>query len=75
MNVIAGMLENLEKVDSDLKFAKPTVVLSHLTVPLIVLKFINGLSVDIQFPRASWQALRNTHLIRNYVSVCFIFYF
>lgn len=69
MEIIAGMLANLEKKNLNLKLSEPAVILSHLAVPLIIIKFVNGLSLDIQFPKTSWQALRNTHLIRNYVLV------
>lgn len=72
MEIIAEMLANLEKTNPELKLSEPSVVLPYLSVPLIVSKFTNGLSLDIQFPKISMQSLRNTNLIRNYVLVNFI---
>lgn len=38
-------------------------------VPLLILQFKNGQSIDIQFPDEQFQAIRNTNLIRHYVQV------
>ncbi|CAD6186763.1 unnamed protein product [Caenorhabditis auriculariae] len=45
---------------------KETVVLSRLRVPLLIVRFENGLSIDIQFSEHGFHAIRNTHIIRCY---------
>ncbi|VDO62700.1 unnamed protein product [Haemonchus placei] len=44
-----------------------SVILHHLRVPLLIVHLQNGLSVDIQFPDETFQAIRNTNLMRHYV--------
>lgn len=44
-------------------------VLYRARVPILVIKYKNGLSVDIQFPNDSYQAIRNTNLVRHYAMV------
>uniref|UniRef100_A0A915CDE6 PAP-associated domain-containing protein n=1 Tax=Parascaris univalens TaxID=6257 RepID=A0A915CDE6_PARUN len=41
-------------------------VLYRARVPILVIKYKNGLSVDVQFPSDSYQAMRNTNLVRHY---------
>uniref|UniRef100_A0A0M3HXX5 Nucleotidyltransferase n=1 Tax=Ascaris lumbricoides TaxID=6252 RepID=A0A0M3HXX5_ASCLU len=41
-------------------------VLYRARVPILVIKYKNGLSVDIQFPNDSYQAIKNTNLVRHY---------
>ncbi|VDM28286.1 unnamed protein product [Toxocara canis] len=41
-------------------------VLHRARVPILVIKYKNGFSVDIQFSNDSYQAIRNTNLIRHY---------
>ncbi|KAJ1357811.1 hypothetical protein KIN20_016051 [Parelaphostrongylus tenuis] len=46
---------------------RSSVVLHQLRVPLLIIHLENGQSIDIQFPEESFQAIRNTNLIRHYV--------
>ncbi|CAL2042724.1 unnamed protein product [Caenorhabditis brenneri] len=42
------------------------VELPRMRVPLLIVRYSSGLSIDIQFPEANYHALRNTHLMRMY---------
>ncbi|PIC22421.1 hypothetical protein B9Z55_016487 [Caenorhabditis nigoni] len=42
------------------------VELPRMRVPLLIIKYASGLSIDIQFPEENYHALRNTHLMRMY---------
>lgn len=42
------------------------VELPRMRVPLLIIRYASGLSVDIQFPEENYHALRNTHLMRMY---------
>ena len=41
---------------------------SHLAVPIMIVNFKFGLSMDIQLPMSNFQAIRNTNLAKHYVS-------
>lgn len=45
------------------------VELPRMRVPLLIVRYASGLSIDIQFPEENYHALRNTHLMRMY-KVC-----
>ncbi|KAF1752181.1 hypothetical protein GCK72_018735 [Caenorhabditis remanei] len=45
------------------------VELPRMRVPLLIIRYASGLSIDIQFPEENYHALRNTHLMRMY-KVC-----
>lgn len=42
------------------------VELPRMRVPLLIVRYVSGLSIDIQFPEENYHALRNTHLMRMY---------
>lgn len=42
------------------------VELPRMRVPLLIVRYASGLSIDIQFPEENYHALRNTHLMRMY---------
>ncbi|UMM31722.1 hypothetical protein L5515_005800 [Caenorhabditis briggsae] len=42
------------------------VELPRMRVPLLIIRYASGLSIDIQFPEENYHALRNTHLMRMY---------
>uniref|UniRef100_A0A8R1HWR0 NTP_transf_2 domain-containing protein n=1 Tax=Caenorhabditis japonica TaxID=281687 RepID=A0A8R1HWR0_CAEJA len=42
------------------------VELPRMRVPLIIVRYSSGLSIDIQFPEENYHAIRNTHLMRTY---------
>ncbi|GMS80037.1 hypothetical protein PENTCL1PPCAC_2212 [Pristionchus entomophagus] len=43
-------------------------IFPSLRVPLLICQFTNGTSLDISIPDASFQAVRNTHLMRQYAN-------
>lgn len=60
------------------QFGIPTEIVilkKSFSIPVITCKFVNGLSMDIQFQRPNkqtlycWQSLRNTLMIKYYVAV------
>ncbi|CAI5451792.1 unnamed protein product [Caenorhabditis angaria] len=64
MNVFAKLLERESR-----KLGEPVekiVELPRLRVPLLIIQFESGLSMDIQFPEENYHAIRNTQLIRCY---------
>ncbi|CAI2355293.1 unnamed protein product [Caenorhabditis sp. 36 PRJEB53466] len=42
------------------------VELPRMRVPLLIVRYTSGLSIDIQFPEENYHAIRNTHLMRTY---------
>lgn len=42
------------------------VELPRMRVPLLIVRYSSGLSIDIQFPEGNYHALRNTHLMKMY---------
>lgn len=45
------------------------VELPRMRVPLLIIRYSSGLSIDIQFPEENYHAIRNTNLIRTYKAV------
>uniref|UniRef100_A0A914IAV1 Uncharacterized protein n=1 Tax=Globodera rostochiensis TaxID=31243 RepID=A0A914IAV1_GLORO len=69
MEAIAEALTNFcdAHPSSDYRLSKPPAVIVQTTAPVIICRMDNGLNMDIQFPRADFQAVRNTLMVRYYV--------
>lgn len=68
MDAVINMLRQLGGKYPELQLQE-VIPLYHTYVPLIIARFVNGLSIDIQIPQRDFQALRNTSLIKHYVAV------
>ncbi|TKR87678.1 hypothetical protein L596_012041 [Steinernema carpocapsae] len=64
MRTSADLLEQ----SSEIELGAPCQLIVRSSIPLVIVKLKNGISVDIQFPVwQDFQAIRNTNLIRHYV--------
>uniref|UniRef100_A0A1I7ZNF3 PAP-associated domain-containing protein n=1 Tax=Steinernema glaseri TaxID=37863 RepID=A0A1I7ZNF3_9BILA len=63
MRSVADLLEG----SSEVKLKSECQLVMRSRIPLVIVNLANGVSVDIQFPNATFQAVRNTNLIRHYV--------
>lgn len=64
MSVFAKLIER-----ESAKLGEPVekiVELPRMRVPLIIVRYISGLSIDVQFPEENYHAIRNTHLMKMY---------
>lgn len=71
MSVFAKLIER-----ESAKLGEPVekiVELPRMRVPLIIVRYISGLSIDVQFPEENYHAIRNTHLMKMYKLVAFFF--
>ncbi|CAB3397751.1 unnamed protein product [Caenorhabditis bovis] len=66
-NFMSTFMKVIERESEKLGVPVTKVVeLSRLRVPLLIVRFESGLSMDIQFPDENYHAIRNTHLIKCY---------
>lgn len=66
---MVDIITRLDEKYAQFELSEPVTPIYHTKVPIIIAKFKNGLSLDIQFPRDNMQSIRNTHLIKGYVEV------
>uniref|UniRef100_A0A183BX34 Piwi domain-containing protein n=1 Tax=Globodera pallida TaxID=36090 RepID=A0A183BX34_GLOPA len=70
MEAIAVALENFyDEKPSGYRMTRRPSIISTYRVPVVFGWFDNGRQFDIQFPRADFQSVRNTLMVRYYVQI------
>uniref|UniRef100_A0AC34FJQ7 Polymerase nucleotidyl transferase domain-containing protein n=1 Tax=Panagrolaimus sp. ES5 TaxID=591445 RepID=A0AC34FJQ7_9BILA len=64
-NKIRHLVYELRNIDPDLHVVD-AVSLIDTSIPIQILTFKKGVSIDIQVPREDFQAIRNTNLVKHY---------
>lgn len=69
MRTIIDQIRHLAESDPNFALEKDIFPLIYTRVPLLVVEFKNGVTVDIQFPNIDYHSIRNTNLVRHYAAV------
>jgi len=69
LRLIGERIEQLCSERKEWALAEPVIQpKTTARIPIIISRFTNGYSVDVQFPAENFQSIRNTNLIKQYVS-------